>query len=320
MFVCRVLVGCYTRGQSNYRLPPSRDGGHILYDSCVNDGRDPSIFVVFDKQQVYPEFLITYTEHVYRSPVTVIDSDDSDYLLSPFKTTYTQLDSTQNLAVLTTKASAPQTVSVSSLTSSSSASPSPMVPSSSRGLPSSSGTVSVQVPSSLSLAPTVAAPSPPSVSIPTSSVSKPSFYTPSSKASDPNPAQAVSAARTTALSSPSQSSASFSTKQPSDPLQTAQSKSVSYSDDFGWDFIDIQSSPRRSLYSSSDASLTSSGVRSATQTSASTRRVSPPLLTTTKPSYSRPMTRARRQEDLYYVPSTARSTYEPKKKEECILL
>lgn len=54
MFMCRVLVGSYTQGQSHYHLPPSRDGGNILYDSCVNDIHDPSIFVVFDKQQIYP--------------------------------------------------------------------------------------------------------------------------------------------------------------------------------------------------------------------------------------------------------------------------
>uniref|UniRef100_A0AAY4EIH2 Poly [ADP-ribose] polymerase 12-like n=1 Tax=Denticeps clupeoides TaxID=299321 RepID=A0AAY4EIH2_9TELE len=74
MFACRVLVGNYTKGQSHYRHPPSKDGGHTLYDSCVNDVHDPSIFVVFEKQQVYPEFLITYGECTLppstRNPVT----------------------------------------------------------------------------------------------------------------------------------------------------------------------------------------------------------------------------------------------------------
>lgn len=68
MFMCRVLVGSYTQGQSHYHLPPSRDGGNIQYDSCVNDIHDPSIFVVFDKQQIYPEYLITYSEDLYLSP------------------------------------------------------------------------------------------------------------------------------------------------------------------------------------------------------------------------------------------------------------
>lgn len=266
MFVCRVLVGCYTRGQSQYRLPPSRDGGLILYDSCVNDGRDPSIFVVFDKQQVYPEFLITYTEHVYRPCLSSIDSSsDSDDFTSFKPVTSTQLHSTQNLAVLTTIANAPQTVTVSSLTSTSSVSPSPVVPSASGGFHST---------------------------------------------------------RLTLGQNAVQSSASTSSKQPSDPLQTVQtSKRVSNSDYGGWEYIDPKSAFSQSRYSSLDASLTSSSVRSATNTSASTRRASPPLLTTTTRSYTRQVTHPQSQEDLYYVPrSTVRRTNQPKKKEECILL
>ncbi|XP_035640354.1 protein mono-ADP-ribosyltransferase PARP12 [Oncorhynchus keta] len=61
MFVCRVLVGDYTEGHSHYLRPPSKDGGDtIFYDSCVDDVSNPSIFVVFEKHQVYPEYLIHY--------------------------------------------------------------------------------------------------------------------------------------------------------------------------------------------------------------------------------------------------------------------
>ncbi|XP_070976970.1 protein mono-ADP-ribosyltransferase PARP12-like [Oncorhynchus clarkii lewisi] len=61
MFVCRVLVGDYTEGHSRYLRPPSKDGGDtIFYDSCVDDVSNPSIFVVFEKHQVYPEYLIHY--------------------------------------------------------------------------------------------------------------------------------------------------------------------------------------------------------------------------------------------------------------------
>ncbi|KAF3859114.1 hypothetical protein F7725_021513 [Dissostichus mawsoni] len=61
MFVSRVLVGDYTRGSSSYRKPPSKDGGVInLYDSCVDDEIKPSIFVVFDSNQIYPEYLLQY--------------------------------------------------------------------------------------------------------------------------------------------------------------------------------------------------------------------------------------------------------------------
>lgn len=63
MFVCRVLVGDFTMGNSSYTRPPSKDGGDtIFYDSCVNDVHNPSIFVIFEKHQIYPEYLITYNE------------------------------------------------------------------------------------------------------------------------------------------------------------------------------------------------------------------------------------------------------------------
>ncbi|XP_053506581.1 protein mono-ADP-ribosyltransferase PARP12 [Ictalurus furcatus] len=63
MFVCRVLVGDYTAGHSSYTRPPSKDGGDtVFYDSCVDDVHNPSIFVVFEKHQIYPEYLIMYRE------------------------------------------------------------------------------------------------------------------------------------------------------------------------------------------------------------------------------------------------------------------
>lgn len=63
MFVCRILVGDYTKGDSSYLRPPSKDGGDtVFYDSCVNDVCDPSIFVVFEKHQIYPEYLIQYRD------------------------------------------------------------------------------------------------------------------------------------------------------------------------------------------------------------------------------------------------------------------
>ncbi|CDQ64293.1 unnamed protein product [Oncorhynchus mykiss] len=63
MFVCRVLSGDYIKGHSSFLRPPSKDGGDtIFYDSCVDDVSNPSIFVVFEKHQVYPEYLIHYGE------------------------------------------------------------------------------------------------------------------------------------------------------------------------------------------------------------------------------------------------------------------
>ena len=61
MFLARVMVGDYTKGDPSFKRPPSKVGAaHELYDSCVNDVSSPSIFIVFDTKQYYPEFLIQY--------------------------------------------------------------------------------------------------------------------------------------------------------------------------------------------------------------------------------------------------------------------
>ncbi|KAF3689067.1 Poly [ADP-ribose] polymerase 12 [Channa argus] len=61
MFVALVLVGDYTKGRSSYVRPPSKGNALTLYDSCVDSQSNPSIYVVFEKQQIYPEYLINYT-------------------------------------------------------------------------------------------------------------------------------------------------------------------------------------------------------------------------------------------------------------------
>ncbi|MCI4379071.1 hypothetical protein PGIGA_G00223680 [Pangasianodon gigas] len=60
MFVTRVLVGHYTRGHSSFVRPPPKSMGKGFYDSCVDNCSNPSIFVVFEKYQIYPEFIIEY--------------------------------------------------------------------------------------------------------------------------------------------------------------------------------------------------------------------------------------------------------------------
>ncbi|XP_045061046.1 mucin-2-like [Coregonus clupeaformis] len=65
MFACRVLVGDYTRGNSDLRRPPPKgEGSPTLYDSCVDNVLNPSQYVVFERHQVYPEFLIKYDDGV----------------------------------------------------------------------------------------------------------------------------------------------------------------------------------------------------------------------------------------------------------------
>ncbi|XP_076027749.1 protein mono-ADP-ribosyltransferase PARP12-like [Genypterus blacodes] len=60
MFVAMVLVGEHTRGSSSFVRPPAKRTSKSFYDSCVDSESNPSIFVIFEKQQIYPEYLIDY--------------------------------------------------------------------------------------------------------------------------------------------------------------------------------------------------------------------------------------------------------------------
>ncbi|XP_055793420.1 mucin-2-like isoform X2 [Salvelinus fontinalis] len=71
MFACQVLVGDYTQGNSGLRRPPPKgEGSPTLYDSCVDNVLNPSIYVVFERHQVYPEFLIKYNDSVMNWPTS----------------------------------------------------------------------------------------------------------------------------------------------------------------------------------------------------------------------------------------------------------
>ncbi|XP_063062232.1 protein mono-ADP-ribosyltransferase PARP11-like isoform X2 [Engraulis encrasicolus] len=61
LFMARVLVGDYTLGSNTLVMPPSKDGTFAnRFDSCVDDVPNPKIFVVFDSNHVYPEYLIHF--------------------------------------------------------------------------------------------------------------------------------------------------------------------------------------------------------------------------------------------------------------------
>lgn len=65
MIVARVLVGRYTLGQPNFsRPPPISEDGVELFDSCVNSMDRPTIFVLFEKNYFYPEYIIRYQQEV----------------------------------------------------------------------------------------------------------------------------------------------------------------------------------------------------------------------------------------------------------------
>lgn len=80
MFACRVLVGQYTKGESHYLQPPAKDAAGNLYDSCVNDVRQPTIYVVFKGPQVYPEYLITYEKSRFPNHINIVQTDDTNNL------------------------------------------------------------------------------------------------------------------------------------------------------------------------------------------------------------------------------------------------
>ncbi|XP_076152629.1 protein mono-ADP-ribosyltransferase PARP12-like isoform X1 [Alosa pseudoharengus] len=61
LFMCQVTVGDYALGQPDYYRPPFKDEKKtVSYDSCVDDLARPSVYVIFEKNQIYPEFLIKY--------------------------------------------------------------------------------------------------------------------------------------------------------------------------------------------------------------------------------------------------------------------
>ncbi|KAJ1165263.1 hypothetical protein NDU88_005691 [Pleurodeles waltl] len=61
MILARVLVGESAVGHPNYLRPPSKDGSIVnLYDSCVDSTSDQKIYVIFDANQIYPEYVIEF--------------------------------------------------------------------------------------------------------------------------------------------------------------------------------------------------------------------------------------------------------------------
>ena len=62
MYLARVLVGDYCRGRPGLLQPAAKDPNKmtILYDSVVDDISIPTIFVVFNDAQCYPEYIIRF--------------------------------------------------------------------------------------------------------------------------------------------------------------------------------------------------------------------------------------------------------------------
>ncbi|KAM5171919.1 protein mono-ADP-ribosyltransferase PARP12-like [Mantella aurantiaca] len=71
MFVARVLVGDFIKGDPTMRRPPQKYKSAESYNSCVNNVTSPSIFVVFEKSQVYPEYILEYKKKESVSLITI---------------------------------------------------------------------------------------------------------------------------------------------------------------------------------------------------------------------------------------------------------
>ena len=62
MYLSKVLVGKYTKGEEGLLVPPQIDAmnPYMNYDSVVDSTENPQIYVVFYDYQHYPEYLITF--------------------------------------------------------------------------------------------------------------------------------------------------------------------------------------------------------------------------------------------------------------------
>ncbi len=63
MYLARVLVGDYTQGKQGLPVPPAKSFKSVdLYNSVTNNMNNPTMFVIFNDVQAYPEYLITFQQ------------------------------------------------------------------------------------------------------------------------------------------------------------------------------------------------------------------------------------------------------------------
>lgn len=67
IFVAKVLTGDYTKGDHSMKTAPLKETGNIplRYDSVTDDITRPSMFIIFNDTQAFPEYIIT-CERIYR--------------------------------------------------------------------------------------------------------------------------------------------------------------------------------------------------------------------------------------------------------------
>jgi len=86
VFVAKVLVGSYTKGDKEHRLPPLKnpDNPHSdRYDSCVDNVDNPQVFVVSNNDQYYPEYIIEYTSESLMDQASP-SHKQSDPMVTPY--------------------------------------------------------------------------------------------------------------------------------------------------------------------------------------------------------------------------------------------
>ncbi|XP_065494136.1 protein mono-ADP-ribosyltransferase PARP14 [Caloenas nicobarica] len=64
MYLARVLTGQYCAGSKGLIMPPPKNPSDPTdrYDSVVDDVNNPTMFVIFNDHEAYPEYLITFTK------------------------------------------------------------------------------------------------------------------------------------------------------------------------------------------------------------------------------------------------------------------
>ena len=61
MFICRVIVGRYTKGEKGMKIAPVLEvGSPDVFDILVENTQSPTIFVTMTDAQAYPEYLVTF--------------------------------------------------------------------------------------------------------------------------------------------------------------------------------------------------------------------------------------------------------------------
>ena len=60
VYQCKVLVGCSVKGHKDMRILPQRSGSNMFYDSATDSIANPTMYVIFNDTQAYPEYMVTF--------------------------------------------------------------------------------------------------------------------------------------------------------------------------------------------------------------------------------------------------------------------